>query len=90
MLGQLNKKNHLFFNSPQGTGERLEVPEPDGRKLTLRDMIAAWEAERRFTHTLEQYHFSINAREVSNMDLPLNYVSGDMLVATLAKVGGSD
>lgn len=89
MLGQLNKTGHLFFNSPQGTGERLEVPEKNGEKLTLRDMVAAWSAARNYSHTLEEYHFSINAREVTNMDRPLDYVSGDMLVATLAKVGGS-
>jgi hypothetical protein len=87
MLGTGAK--HIKFHSPQGDGERLKVFEQDNRALSLRDCITAFEAERGYRHSLEQYHFSINAEEVDNMDSPMVYVNGDVLVATLAKVGGS-
>ena len=89
MLGQ-GTARHLKFSSAQGGHDRLVVPERGDEKLTLRDCIDAWEREHQFRHTLEQYHFSINAKEIRDMDSPLAYVSSDMVVATLAKVGGSN
>jgi hypothetical protein len=80
---------HIKFHSPQGGGTDCVVPEVGGNKLTLRNCIEEYERTHGFRHTLEQYHFSINAEEIESMDMPLSYVSGDMLVATLAKVGGS-
>ena len=88
MLGTGTAGRHLKFSSAQGGHDKLTVPEQGGA-LTLRDCIDAWEAAHGFRHTLEEYHFSINAKEVRDMGSPMAYVSGDMVVATLAKVGGS-
>jgi hypothetical protein len=90
MLGQGTAGRHLKFSSAQGGHDKLVIPEQGDKKLTLRDCIDAWEREHQFRHTLEQYHFSINAKEIRDMGSELAYVSGDMVVATLAKVGGSN
>jgi hypothetical protein len=80
----------ITFNSPQGGHTPLVVREQNGQKITLRQCIDAWQEMHGFRHTLEQYHFSINAVNVNDMDRELAYVNNEELVATLAKVGGSN
>lgn len=90
MLGENTGVKKIMFHSPQGGGTDVEVAEMNGKAITLRQCVEVYKAQHNYQHTLEQYHFSINAEEVTHMDSPLRYVNGDMLVATLAKVGGSD
>jgi hypothetical protein len=88
-MQMLGTARHITFHSPQGGGTDIEVQEKDGRPITLRQCIEQFQQEQGFRHSLEQYHFSINADEILDMDRPLNYVNTDMCVATQAKVGGS-
>ena len=81
---------HVFFSSPQGQQGSVRVNQQGDTPITLRQCINQWAEERNgFRHTLEQYHFSINGAEVSNMDESLHFTNGDTVVATLAKIGGS-
>jgi hypothetical protein len=86
MLGQ---RNQILFRSPHGDAEDITIAIPDGQPMTLRYAIEEYERQRGFRHTLEEFHFSMDAVPITQMDTTLAYVPGSAIVASYAKVGGS-
>jgi len=82
----LGTHRHIMFESPLiGTRTRIDTP----NVVSMNDILREVHSKTGSTHDKDKFHFSLNARAIQDFNSVLSFNSGDLVVATFSKVGGS-